>query len=350
MNESGSFSSALFDPRAPCVLIAEAGVNHNGDLDLARRLVDVAADAGADAVKFQTFRAEKVASPAAPKADYQRLTTNPEESHGDMLRRLELAPEAHRELWDHCRARGLAFLSTPFDPESCDLLDELEVPAFKIASGEITNLLLLEHVARKGRPVILSTGMSDLEEVAQAVVVLSRAGCARPVLLHCVSTYPADPADANLRAMETLRRAFDLPVGFSDHTAGLAVALAAAALGARVIEKHFTLDRTLPGPDHRASLEPLELAELVAGIRAVEASLGTGIKAPQPSEANTRQVARRSLIAAQEIPSGTVLERGHLDALRPGTGIPPIDLDRVVGRRTRASLRAGQMITWEDLE
>jgi N-acetylneuraminate synthase len=257
----------LIGPGQPVFVIAEAGVNHNGDLKLARALIDVAVEAGADAVKFQTFRAERLATPDAPKAEYQVQTTGNAESQFEMLRRLELSADAHRELQAYCHERGIIFLSTPFDEEAVDLLDESGVAAFKISSGDLTNSPLLEHVASKGKPVILSTGMSELSELIEAVSVLNTAGCENPVLLHCVSNYPADPAEVNLRAMQTMRSAFDVPVGFSDHTQGIDVALAAVALGACVIEKHFTLDRTMPGPDHRASLEPTELRELVRSIR-----------------------------------------------------------------------------------
>lgn len=345
-----SISGHLIGPGCPCFIIAEAGVNHNGDLALARWLVDVAAEAGADAVKFQTFRAERLVSPTAPKAEYQRQTTDADESQLEMLRRLELSPAAHRELAAYCQQRGLIFLSTPFDEESADLLDGLGVPAFKIGSGEITNHPFLEYVARKGKPLILSTGMSYLSEVDEAVWVIRHAGCEQLVLLHCVSSYPARPADANLRAMQTMAAAFGVPVGYSDHTPGLEVALAAVALGACVIEKHFTLDRNLPGPDHRASLEPHELRALIAGIRTVEQALGDGIKRPVPAEADTRAVARRSLAARVDIPAGTVVQPAMLTALRPSSGIHPSLLKHVVGRRTRRPLTAGQFIDWSDLE
>ncbi len=348
--ENVTTGSLSIGPNFPCFVIAEAGVNHNGDLELARRLVDVAAEAGADAVKFQTFRADRLVSPTAPKAAYQRQTTDAGESQLDMLRRLELSPAAHRELNDYCRQRGLIFLSTPFDEESADLLDELDVLAFKIGSGEVTNHPFLEYVARKGKPIILSTGMSYLSEVDEAVRVLRDAGCEQLILLHCVSSYPAAPADANLKAIQTLAAAFGVPVGYSDHTPGIEVALAAVALGACVIEKHFTLDRNLPGPDHRASLEPPELRALISGVRTVERALGDGIKRPVPAEADTRAVARRSLAARVDIPAGVIVEAGMLTALRPADGIPPGLIRRVIGRRTRRSLTAGQFIDWSDLE
>lgn len=330
-------------------VVAEAGVNHNGELDLARRLVDCAAEAGADAVKFQTFRAERVASQLARKAEYQERTTDPAETQLAMLRRLELSAEAHRALLSHCRERRITFLSTPFDEDSADLLAELRVPMVKIASGELTNLPFLAHVAKKGIPMIVSTGMATLGEVEQALATIRGAGGREVALLHCLSDYPADPGQVNLRAMETMRRAFGVPVGFSDHTAGIEVALAAVALGAAIVEKHFTTDRNLPGPDHRASLEPSELAALVRGIRTVEMALGDGIKAPAPSEENTRVVARRSLAAAVDLPAGTVLAAEHLTALRPATGIAPGRRDELLGHRVNRAIAAGELIDWRDL-
>lgn len=337
-------------PGRPTLIVAEAGVNHNGDPALARRLVQAAAEAGVDAVKFQTFRAERLTSPAAPKAGYQIETTDPHETQFEMLRRLELSVEAHRELRTECEKHGVMFLSTPFDEASADLLHSLDASAFKLGSGEITNRLLLERVGCMGRPVILSTGMSYLGEVEGALRILAESGCREVVLLHCVSNYPTDPANVNLRAMETMARAFGVPVGFSDHTPGLETALAAVALGACVIEKHFTIDRNLPGPDHRSSLEPVELRRLVTGIRLVEAALGDGVKRPAPAEADNRRVIRRSLAAAADLPSGAVLTRDVLRALRPATGISPLLLDAVVGRRLKRPLRADDIIVWDALE
>jgi N-acetylneuraminate synthase/N,N'-diacetyllegionaminate synthase len=333
----------------PCFVIAEAGVNHNGDVDRARALIDAAAGAGADAVKFQSFSADRLVTPAAAKAAYQRRTTDPAESQAAMLRALELSPDAQRALFAHARARGIVFMSSPFDPDSADLLAALPVPAFKLGSGEITNLPFLAYVAGKGLPVILSTGMSTLDEVVVAVDTIRGAGCRALAVLHCVSDYPARPEDANLHAMATLAAALAAPVGFSDHTPGIAVALAAVALGAAIVEKHLTLDRTLPGPDHAASLEPAELAALVAGVRAVEAALGDGVKAPRGAELANREVARRSLAAAVDIAAGEVIEAGMVTALRPGTGIPPGRLCDVVGRRTRRAVAAHALLAWDDL-
>lgn len=328
-------------PGHPCFVIAEAGVNHNGDPDLARRLVDMAAEAGADAVKFQTFKAERLVTPGAPKAEYQLRRTSATESQLDMLRRLELTPDAHRELQARCCACNLLFLSTPFDEGSADFLESLDVPAFKIPSGEITNLPFVAHVARKRRPMIVSTGMAHLHEVEAAVRTIREAGNLDIVLLHCVSNYPAAPGDINLRAMHTMAAAFGLPVGYSDHTEGIEVALAAVALGACVVEKHFTLDRALPGPDHQASLEPGEMKAMVRGIRIVQESLGHGRKEPAASEAATAQVARRSLVAARDLAAGTVLAEGDIAVRRPGTGLPPVRRADLVGRAVRVDVKAG---------
>jgi N,N'-diacetyllegionaminate synthase len=331
----------------PCFIIAEAGVNHNGDLALARQLVDAAKAAGADAVKFQTFRAERLVTAQAPKADYQKQTTLETESQLTMLKRLELTHAMHVDLIAYCRDCGILFLSTPFEEDSADELIALGLKLLKLPSGEITNFPFLRHVALKQIPVILSTGMASLGEVEQAVEIFRDVGNSKLILLHCVSNYPADPSDCNLRAMRTLRAAFELPVGFSDHTPGISVALAAVALGACVIEKHFTLDRALPGPDHQASLEPDELAALVRGIRIVESALGDGRKACRGSERNTAEIARKSIVAACEIPPGTVITNEMLVMLRPGTGLPASMLQIIAGRKARKSISAGSLLSFD---
>jgi len=330
-------------------VIAEAGVNHNGDVALAERLVDVAAASGADAVKFQTFHAERLVSLHAAKARYQQDTTPAGESQFEMIRKLELSHEAHARLAARARAAGVAFISTPFDHESVDLLAALDVPLFKVPSGEVTNLPLLEHIGRMGKPVILSTGMSSLGEVETAVDTLVRAGAKALTLLHCTSSYPAEPDDVNLRAMLTMQQAFRLPVGYSDHTLGLEVALAAVALGACVIEKHFTLDPALPGPDHRASLPPEELTRLVTGIRTVERALGDGVKRSMPGEADVRAIARRSVVAARDLTAGTVLTAADVALKRPGTGLPPSAVAWLIGRTLRRDLAADELLTTEAL-
>jgi N,N'-diacetyllegionaminate synthase len=330
-------------------IIAEAGVNHNGSFDLAMQLVDAAQASGADAVKFQTFRAERLATADAHKAAYQERTTAGSESQFEMLRRLELSEEAHKMLLKHCRQSGIQFLSSPFDLPSVDFLHSLDVPCFKVPSGEITNHPLLRSVARTGRPVILSTGMSTLGEVEEAVQVLQSAGTSELTLLHCVTEYPAPFAEVNLRAMHTLRTAFGLPVGYSDHTPGIEIAIAAVSLGAVVIEKHFTLDRALPGPDHAASLEPAELGQMVAAIRHVEEALGTGIKAPAPCELPNLSVARKSVVAARNLPAGHRLTPDDLDVKRPGNGLAPKFLQALIGRTLRVDVRRDELITWDHL-
>jgi N-acetylneuraminate synthase len=336
-------------PGHPVFVVAEIGVNHNGDLKMARRLVETAAACGADAVKFQTFKAERLASAKAPKAAYQRRDGE-EDSQLEMLRRLELDEAAHRDLKEHCRTHGMIFLSTPFDEDSADLLERLGAPAFKVSSGDLTNLPFLQHLARKARPMLVSTGMATLSDVEAAVDVIEAAGAPPLALLHCVSAYPAHPRDANLSAMHVLREAFRRPVGWSDHMLEDAVAWAAVAMGAAIIEKHITLDRTLPGPDHAASLEPDAFSAFVAGIRTVEQSLGDGRKRPQRAEQETAAVARRSLVALDAIPAGAVLTDAIVGQRRPGTGLPPALRTYVVGRRARQAIAAGSLITLEMLE
>ena len=330
-------------------VIAEAGVNHNGSIDLALKLVDAAKAAGADAVKFQTFRAERLATRSAHKAAYQERTTAEAESQFEMLQRLELDAEAHRHIIEHCRKRKIQFLSSPFDAQSADLLEEMDLPLYKVPSGEITNAPFLEHIAKKGRPIILSTGMSTLGEVEEAVRVLKDAGAKQLTLLHCVTEYPAPYDEVNLRAMKTLKCAFGLPVGYSDHTPGIEIAIAAVAMGAEVIEKHFTLDRSLPGPDHAASLEPEELERMVTAIRHVEAALGDGIKTPAKCELPNISVARKSVVASRSLRTGHKLERADLDIKRPGNGIVPKLLPALIGRRLRTAIQKDQVISWDHL-
>jgi len=331
-------------------IIAEAGVNHNGSIEMAKQLIDVAVDAGADSVKFQTFKAEKIISKYAPKAEYQKKTIAETESQLDMVKKLELDENDHYKLIEHCQSRNIEFLSTPFDFDSVDLLArKLDLPHLKLPSGEITNGPYLLYVAQTGKPVILSTGMSTLCEVETALGVLAfgyldnhdkpslkkfqNAYCSeagrnalkeKVILLHCTSEYPAPFEDVNLRVMETMRIAFGLPVGLSDHTRGIAMPIAAVALGATVIEKHFTLDRNLPGPDHKASLEPDELKSMVIAIRNVEAALGNGQKIPTPAEWKNREIARKSLFAAEVIHKGESFSTQSLTVKRPGTGISPM--------------------------
>lgn len=327
-----------------CFIIAEAGVNHNGRIELAERLVDAAKAAGADAVKFQTFRADSLVSTGAPLAEYQRGRSGGA-SQLEMIRALELSEADHRTLLKRCRRAGIEFMSTPFDEASADMLARLGVKRLKIPSGEITNKGLIRHVARKGLPVILSTGMSTLAEVRKAVGWIRETRRVPLTVLHCVTEYPAPAAQVNLRAMDSLRAATGLPVGYSDHTLGVEVAVASAARGATVLEKHLTLDRSLPGPDHAASLEPREFARMVAAIRLVESALGDGVKRPAPCERKNISVARRGLVAARDLPRGRRLAKGDVAAKRPAKGLPPELLDRVVGRTLRRALRRDQPLT-----
>ena len=327
-------------------IIAEAGVNHNGDLDLAKGLIDAAAQAGADLVKFQTFSADRLATAVAAKADYQTQTTGSAETQHAMLRRLELTRDMHLALIDHCRQRGIGFLSTAFDIQSLDLLAELGLDRFKIPSGEITNLPYLRHVGAFGKPLILSTGMATLGEIEAALDILEAAGTPRVriTVLHCNTEYPTPMQDVNLRAMVTLRKAFQVAVGYSDHTPGIEVPIAAVALGATVIEKHLTLDRTLPGPDHQASLEPDEFAAMVRAIRNIEQALGDGRKRPSPSEAKNKPIARKSLVAAVAIRAGEPFTPANLTAKRPGTGLSPVRWDEVIGRPATRDFAADELI------
>jgi len=333
-----------------CFIIAEAGVNHNGDIRLAHKLVDAAKEAGADAVKFQTFKAENVVSKLADKAEYQKETTNSKESQYEMIKKLELSFEDFVKIKDYCDKKDIIFLSTPFDYESVGFLESL-VPLYKIGSGEITNLPFLEYVAKKGKPMILSTGMSTLGEVEEAVKTIINVTSSLPLtLLHCVSNYPAKYEDVNLKAMLTLKEVFELPVGYSDHTLGIEIAIAAVALGAKVIEKHFTLDRGLPGPDHKASLEPDELKKMVKAIRNVEKALGSGIKKPAQSELKVMKVARRSLVAARDIRAGEVIKESDILIKRPGTGILPKFKEIIIGMRLTRDVKKDNPFDWEDFK
>lgn len=328
------------------LIIAEAGVNHNGDMGLARQLIEVAADAGADLVKFQTFSADRLVTPQAQRSAYQIRNTGTSESQHSMLRRLELSEDMHSTLVDHCQRSGIEFFSTGFDVHSADMLVQLGLDRFKIPSGEITNLPYLRHVGGYGKKVILSTGMATMDEVESALYVLEQAGTPREqiTVLHCTSEYPAPMHDVNLRAMLSMRDAFDVTVGYSDHTSGIEVAIAAAALGAAVIEKHFTLDRALPGPDHKASLEPDELKAMIAAIRNIEQALGDGVKRVAPSEAKNRLVVRKCIVAAGVIHAGDSFSTSNLTVKRPGTGMSPMLWDNVMGRKAPRDFRPNEPI------
>ena len=316
------------------LIIAEAGVNHNGDLNLATELIDLAAESGADFVKFQTFNANSLVTGDAEKAPYQNNTPGEKESQLDMLRRLELSPENHYELAAYCRKRDVGFLSTAFDIESLKFLFDLGQMIFKIPSGEITNLPYLQHVGRLDKSIILSTGMANMSEIEAAIICLEQSGTRRTnmTVLHCTSEYPAPIEEVNLRAMQSIRTTFGVAVGYSDHTMGIEVPIAAAALGATVIEKHITIDQKLPGPDHRSSLGPDDFLAMVAAIRNIEKALGDGIKRPTPSESRNAPLIRKSLIAAKPIKSGEVFSSENITAKRPAYGISPMRWNEVIGQ------------------
>ncbi len=322
-------------------------MNHNGEISVARDLIDAAAGAGADIVKFQTFSADRLVTLNASKASYQARNSSVEEGQHAMLRRLELSRAMHVELIDHCRSRSIEFFSTGFDENSVDLLVELGISRIKIPSGEITNLPYLRHVGRLGKPLIMSTGMSSLGEIEEAIDILEVAGTHRDqmTVLHCNTEYPTPMTDVNLRAMCTLRDSFGVKVGYSDHTLGIEVPIAAVALGASVIEKHFTIDRNMAGPDHSASLEPHELSAMVKAIRNIEQALGDGIKRPTKSESANKPIARKSLVAARAIKAGEQFSPGNLAIKRPGTGISPMRWDEVIGRKAPRDFAPDELIS-----
>jgi len=331
-------------------VIAEAGVNHNGDIELAKNLVDIAVEAGADAVKFQTFKAENVVTKNAPKAGYQVKNTKSNKSQYDMIKKLELSENEFRELYRYAKNKGIIFLSTPFDFESADFLEELVIPAFKVSSTDLTNLPFLEYIAEKGKAIILSTGMGTLGEIEEAINTIKNAGNEDIILLHCITSYPAKFESLNLRAIQNLKEAFKLPVGFSDHSLGIYAPIAAVTLGAVVIEKHFTLDKNLPGPDHKASLNPEELKEMIKGISLIEKALGDGIKRLTPEEREIKKVARRSIVAKVDIQKGVIITKEMITFKRPGIGLPPRYYNEIIGKRARRDIRADELIYWWEVE
>ncbi len=327
-------------------IIAEAGVNHNGDLGIAKKLIDAAADSGVDAVKFQTFKAEKLVCPDAPKADYQIEATGSSDTQYDMLKKLELSSDAHTELISHSKKKGIIFLSTAFDLESIDFLNKLGLEIFKIPSGEITNMPYLKRIGRLRKKIIMSTGMADMVEIEDALGVLTEAGTPKEeiTVLHCNTEYPTPFDDVNLLAMLTIKERLKIKVGYSDHTTGTEVPVAATALGATVIEKHFTLDKNMTGPDHSASLEPHELKAMVRAIRNIETALGDGIKKPSPSELKNKDVARKSIVASRNIKKGEFISEEIITTKRPGTGISPMEWDNVVGKAAVKDFEADALI------
>lgn len=337
---------------AHTLIIAEAGVNHNGDISIAKQLVDVAADSGADYVKFQTFKAEKMVTRLASKAGYQMAGQDPvkQSTQFDMLKSLELDTKTHQLLIDHCQKKKIGFLSTAFDLDSIDLISELGIPFFKVPSGEITNLPYLKKIAGKGKPVVLSTGMATLQEVVDAFDLLTTHGVDREkiTVLHCNTEYPTPIEDVNLKAMLTLQKELNVDVGYSDHTLGIEVPIAAVAMGATVIEKHFTIDKSMKGPDHKSSLEPGELKAMVSAIRNIELAKGNGFKTPSPSEIKNLKFARKSIHLARDVSENHKVTESDLIMKRPGDGISPMQLDLVIGKKIIKNLKADHQLTWED--
>ena len=328
------------------LIIAEAGVNHNGDIKIAKQLIDVAADCGADYVKFQTFSADRIVTKSADKAEYQKQSSDSSESQFEMLKRLELSVEMHLELIEHCKHKSIKFLSTGFDIQSVDLLVGLGLNLVKIPSGEITNLPLLRHIGSLDLPVILSSGMSTMKEIGDALLILEQTGLPRAqiTVLHCTTEYPTPMDEVNLRAMNSIRNTLGVAVGYSDHTLGIEVSVAAVALGASVIEKHFTIDRSLPGPDHKASSEPVELVAMVKAIRNIEVALGSDVKEPTMSEIKNAHIARKSILASQKIEKGETLSTVNLVVKRPGNGMSPMLWDRLIGQVATRTYLPDEMI------
>lgn len=332
-----------------CFIIAEAGVNHNGDIEIAKKLIDAAKKAGADAVKFQTYKSENVTSKYVEMANYQKKNIGKEERQLEMIKKFELPYENFIELKEYCDRKQIMFLSTPHSYDAIDFLENL-VPAYKIGSGDLTNLPFLEKIAEKGKPIILSTGMANLGEIEEAVETIKNNGNDRIILLHCISSYPTKVEDANLKAIQTLKQAFKLPVGFSDHTVSVVIPAVAVAMGACVIEKHFTLDKNMPGPDHKASLEPNELKEMIENIREVEKAMGDGIKKPTPEEEEIKKVVRKSIVAKVNIPKGSIIARDMLEIKRPANGIPPKYIEEIVGKKAKIDIEEDEVIYWHAIE
>lgn len=333
-------------------IIAEAGVNHNGSIELAKQLIDAASEAGANYVKFQTFKTENLVSKAAKKAEYQKKNVNEaSDSQYEMLKKLELSIEQHHELIDYCKQKKINFLSTAFDLESIDLLNSLGLQIFKIPSGEITNLPYLKKIGSLGKKIILSTGMCTMKDITDAVRVIINSGTTKEniTILHCTTDYPTSMRDVNLSAMQSIKQKFGLPIGYSDHTIGIEVPIAAVAMGAIIIEKHFTIDRSLPGPDHKASLEPAELKAMIMAIRNIEQAIGSSEKHPTLTEKRNILIARKSIHIAKQLDKGHIVEENDLVMKRPGDGISPMLMEQVVGKKVKTNLEEEHKLSWEDL-
>ena len=331
-------------------IIAEAGVNHNGSMENALKMIDAAKACGCDCIKFQTFRASALVTQKARKAEYQIENTHNSDSQYEMLKKLELSSGNFFELKEYCDKVGIDFMSTPFDEESVEVLEQIGTKVYKISSGDITNKQLLQYVAKKHKPMIISTGMCTLEEVQEAIGWIEQVGNTQITILHCTSNYPTPYEDVNMKAMLTLDSQFPYPVGYSDHTKGYIIPVMAVAMGAEIIEKHFTLDKNMEGPDHKASLDVAELKEMVDSIRIVEEAMGDGIKQPAKSELSTRDVARKSIILTHAVPKGGVLTREDLGIKRPGNGLAPKYIDDLIGKKTLRKMESEELIAWEDVE
>ena len=334
----------------PCFIIAEAGVNHNGDVSLAKEMVDKAVEAGVDAIKFQTFKSEKLVTKYASMAKYQKENIGEEDSQFNMLKKLELSFEEFIELKDYCNDKNIIFMSTPFDIESAEFLNSMGMEAFKISSGDLTNIPMLEYIANFNKPIILSSGMSVIGEIEDALISLRNRGVENVAVLHCTSNYPAPLDSVNLKAMNTIKNTFNILGGYSDHTRGITIPIAAAALGANIIEKHFTLDKSMEGPDHKASLDPQELKAMVEEIRKVESSLGNGIKMFNESEIDTMRVARKSIVAARDIKSGEIIKLQDLDYKRPGNGLSPKYYKEIIGKKAKRDIKIDEQLTLDLME
>ena len=333
----------------PCFIIAEAGVNHNGDIDLAKKLIDIAKDAGVDAVKFQTFKTSHLVTKQTQMAEYQKKNIGRKGGQFEMMKKVELRYEDFNELKKYCDKKRIMFLSTPHETDAVEWLEPL-VPVFKIGSGDLTNLPFLEILAKKKKPIILSTGMANLGEVEEAIETLRKNGCENIIVLHCTTSYPAHINDINLRAMQTLEHAFKLLAGYSDHTLGITIPMVAVAMGAVMIEKHFTIDRTFCGPDHKASLEPNELKKMVKGIREIEKALGNGIKKPTNEEENIKKIVRKSIVARIDILKGSTITKDMLGIKRPGTGLEPKYINEILGATAKININRDDMISWDNIE
>ncbi|MGK0466565.1 N-acetylneuraminate synthase [Clostridium sp.] len=334
----------------PAFIIAEAGVNHNGDTNIAKKLIDEAVLAGVDAIKFQTFKTEKIVTGYAEMASYQKQNIGSADSQFNMLKKLELSYENFTELKQYCVQKGIMFLSTPFDFESADFLESIGMDAFKISSGDLTNIPLLEHIAKFHKPIILSSGMATLSDIEDAINAIYLLENKQVAVLHCTSNYPAKLQNVNLKAMSTIKSAFKVISGYSDHTVGITIPIAAASMGANIIEKHFTIDKTMEGPDHKASLCPLELSEMVRVIRDVEMAFGSGIKRYNISEEDTMKAARKSIVASRDIKKGESIEFVDLDYKRPGTGLSPKFYNDIVGRKSSRDIKVDEQITTNMVE